>query len=280
MSEHPPREWVQGILDDVIGGFPAAAEAIAAFLQRYDQSPTLARLADGGQVERDVFKLAVLTLIDELCGATLARVERMCHRLAMQEGSRVLALEAWLARAQPTPAERADLGPFFVAQIMQRLSSLAPPPVPQSRPGGQPSKDWLDLLRALDFVLAHIPELGVGARQRYVAALVQEWTRRQVTAERVRTEGHRSPHHRFTACAATPTLPIDVATLPTRTLVHAGWFGPLHPRETCERFTSAVAAHLHVQPAEARAAYVAAFEADGLLLVLPVSETPRPAAPS
>jgi hypothetical protein len=65
-----PREWVQGVLDDVIGGFPAATEVIAAFLQRYDQTATLAPLADGGQLERDVFKLAVLTLIDQLCGAT------------------------------------------------------------------------------------------------------------------------------------------------------------------------------------------------------------------
>jgi hypothetical protein len=278
MCEHPPREWVEGVLEDVLGTAPNVAEMVGGFLDRYDRSPTLAGLADGDAAAREVFKLAVLTLVDESLMVTATRVAGILAGMGAQERTHVIALQQWIARARPMPEECKALGPAFAGKIARFLTTLTPPPIPRAR-RGQPRATPLRLLHALEFALALVPELGIGARQRYVAAVVREWTETAMTAERVRTEGGRPPKCQFTGCANTLTLPIDVATLPVRALVQAGWFAPLRPRETCERYVP-VAAHLHVQPAEVRLAVIAALEADGLLLVLPMAAAPAPPVPS
>jgi hypothetical protein len=278
----PPREYAEQHLHALVGHFPGAATAIADFLRVFDRRPGLRHLAEGTPVERDAFVLAVATLADELLDASIKRVELGLARYGAQDATGIAGRNAALDRLRAAlDTERGALGAGPGERLASALAAEEVPlPVRRKRPlPPRPHR----LVYALDYILGHL-DLGILARRRLVATLVQEWTGTDVDATRVRLNVKRREAtvraHR-PACAANPTAAIYFPTLAAQLVALHGELPPLGAHVACTRYIPLVAgsvclpATLPCATAEAvRALLVERFRRVGLA-VLPTRPARR-----
>jgi hypothetical protein len=135
---------------------------------------------------------------------------------------------------------------------------------------GRPKTLGVRLAVALDFIIAHIPELrGVNWRHRTIARLVRDATGKPWTAAHVKREVVRNRARRgLTPCAANPVAAIYVATKLGAWLVQHVLLQPLAPHAGCgdnPRIPVIAAGFCFQSPtaARARAALVEDLEAGG-----------------